>query len=247
MQIVIENVLVHYEVFGKKGKDKKTILILHGWGRTSADWRESAQKLSEKQKVIILDLPGFGNSTIPGNETWGIFEYAEAIEKFVRKLNLKNLILMGHSFGGEISLTIAAKNPAYLKNLILVDSAGVDQANLLTKIKIKAFRLGKMLPLPKNLYENLVRRFGSATYAAAGKLRSSFKKIENQDISNLIPSIKIPTLIIWGEKDRVLLVSWGQKIRKLITNSTLRIVWGAGHHPHLEKPEKFLEIVNEFI
>lgn len=244
MQIVIENILVHYETFGSS---KKTILILHGWGRSSADWQVVANQLAKNQKIILLDLPGFGNSTIVPNQIWGIFEYVYLVEKFIQKLKLKNIILMGHSFGGEIALTMVAQNPRALKKLILVDSAGVDRADFLTKVKIKIFKIGKALPLPASLYETFIRRFGSQTYASAGKLRESFKKIENQDISPLIPRIKIPTLIIWGEKDNILAVKWGQKMHKLLKSSTLRIVWGAGHHPHLEKPDKFLEIVEEFL
>ena len=245
MQIAVEGILAHHEIIGKAKKGK--ILILHGWGRSSHDWNQIAQKLSSQYQVILLDLPGFGDSTIPESEVWGIFEYAEIVEKFIKKLGLKKITLIGHSFGGEIALVIAAKNPVYLEKLILVDSAGVDKAGFWTKVKIKIFKIGKIVPLPKQLYEALVWRLGSKTYASAGKLRTSFKKIENQDVSYLIPSIKTPTLIVWGEKDLVLSVNWARKMKDLIKNSTLRIVWGVGHHPHLEKPNKFLEIIKEYL
>ncbi len=246
MQTVIDNILINYEVFGLKNTNP--ILILHGWKRNLKDWKSIATDLSKKNKVVLVDLPGFGASSLPKKKIFDTYDYAGLIGNFIDKLNLKNTILIGHSFGGKISIVITSQNNL-IKKSILVDPSGITNKTLITSLKIGLFKILKPLIkiLPKPIRNNLINLFTSEDYKNAGDLKESFKKIVVQDVSSDAKKITVPTMIIWGENDKEVPISSAKKLKSLIKNSSIRIVWKAGHHPHLEKPEKFLEIVEEFI
>ncbi len=242
MQTIVDSVLISYEILGTK--NKKTILILHGWKNSLKNWEEVGKKLAIKNKVVLIDLPGMGNSSLP-KETFDTYDYAKLVNKFIEKLNLKNITLLGHSFGGKIGIIVASKN-SVINKLILVDNSGIKQKTLLKFIKTAFYKIAKIF-LPKKITMKIANYISSEDYKNAGDLLPIFKQIVTEDISESAKKINIPTLIIWGENDKDVPLSSAKKLKNLIPNCTLRIVWRAGHHPHLEKPEKFIEIVEEFI
>ncbi len=243
MQTVIDGILINYEVLGNK--NTKTILILHGWKNSLKNWESIAKNLANKFKVVLIDLPGFGASSVPKNQPFDTFDYAETVMKFIEKLNLKNITLIGHSFGGKTGIVVASKNNK-IDKLILVDASGINSKSLVTLLKIYLSKTVKLI-FPKNLAAKVSASLSSEDYKTAGNLKDSFKKIVTQDISENAKKIKIPTLIIWGENDKDVPLTSAKVLKNIIPNSSLRIVWKAGHHPHLEKPEKFLETVEEFL
>lgn len=245
MQTIIDDILLNYQISGVN--QKATILILHGWGRSMHDWANIANILSDKYRVITLDFPGFGESSIP-TTPFNTLDYAKIVDKFINKLNLKNLILMGHSFGGKTSIIIASQSPE-IEKLILIDASGVEKKSFTTQLKHFVYKLIKpfRILMPPYLQERIFPLFASNDYMNAGKLRDSFKQIVNQDVSEYADRIKSPTLIIWGDNDQEVSIQSGLTLRKLIQNSRLRIVWGAGHDPHREKPNKFMEIISEYL
>ena len=246
MQTVIDNVLLNYEILGNKKKN--TILILHGWGRTKAEWFQTGKMLSDKYKVVLLDLPGFGGSLSMSKSSYDIYDYANLVNKFVKKLKINKLILLGHSFGGKISIVVASKNKTVQK-LILVGSSGLKNKNRVLKIK-KALltilnTILSFLPIKtKDLLASFVR---SKDYQNAGELTGTFKKVVKQHITSEAKKIKIPTIIIWGEYDREVTLAMAKKLKDLISNSHLRIVWGSGHSPHLEKADSFYKILRDYL
>jgi len=243
MQTVIDNILINHEILGQKNAN--TILILHGWKNSLKNWEGVGKRISVKNKVILVDLPGFGNSSIPKNQPFDTYDYAETINKFIEKLNLRDITLIGHSFGGKIGTIIASNNPR-IKKLILVDNSGITNRSIVTSLKMYLSKITKFF-LPKTLSEKFSNTLSSEDYKNAGNLRESFREIVTQDIRESAKKIKIPTLIIWGENDKDVPLSSAKILKKIIPNSTLRIVWRATHHPHLEKPDKFIEIIEEYI
>jgi pimeloyl-ACP methyl ester carboxylesterase len=239
MQTVIDDILINYEIIGDKNEN--VTLILHGWQNSLKNWMEVGKNLSQNRKVVLMDMPGFGASSIPKNRVFDIYDYAQIVSKFINKFELEKITLIGHSFGGKTGIVVASTNNR-IKKLILVDSSGINDYSPITSAKILLSKIFKNI-LPKNLLTYLA----SEDYQNAGALLETFKKVVVQDISKDAKKIKIPTLIIWGETDKDVSISSAKKLKELISNSTLRIVWKAGHHPHLEKPEKFLEIVEEFV
>ena len=240
MQTVINGNLINYEVLGSKNKE--TVVIIHGWGRNLNDWKGVGGKLADKYRVLLLDLPGHGKSSMP-HQPFDTYNYANIAKQFIKQYGGKENILIGHSFGGKISAVVASKSNNIGK-LILVDSSGVDEKNLLTKLQIFFYKKTKIFLklLPKQMF----KRVHATIYKQAGGMVESFKKIVIQNVDKEARNIRIPTLIIWGELDREVTTDQAKKYRALIPHSTLRIIWGAAHHPHLEKPDKFYALLLEY-
>ena len=245
MQTVIDNILVNYEVQGKE--NISAILILHGWRQNLSHWQQVAKALSQKNKVISLDLPGFGSSSIPPT-VFSTNDYATFVKKFIEKLDLSKIVLLGHSFGGKIAIKMASRSQDISK-LIIISPSGIDSKPILIKLKIIIFKPIKPLLswLPKNLRTNLSRIFSSADYYHASALRETFKKIVDERVENDAIKINIPTLIIWGENDKEINIRNSKVLKDLISNSVLRIIWKVGHSPNIETPEKLSDLLLEYI
>ena len=242
MQIVVDGLLTSYQVLGK---GKKTILILHGWQRSYPEWLPIARQLGEAYKVILLDLPGFGQTPRP-KESFSIYDYATFVTHFLDKLENKKVTLIGHSFGGRIGIILPAKTDS-LDKLVLVDAAAVEKKSLWMQFRIAINKLA-ILPVKilfPNQVEKLKKGFGSDDYQTAGKMRDIFIKTVNEDLTPLLHRIKTPTLVIWGEKDSTRPITEGIFIKNSIAHARLRVVWGAGHSPYLEKQNEFMEILED--
>lgn len=240
MKIVVEGVLTNYLIFGESAK---TVLILPGWKRSINEWIPIAKILSTEFKVILLDLPGFSQMNRP-KESFGIFEYADFVKKFLLKLEIGKVTLIGHSFGGRLGVVLSSET-SFVEKLILVDSGGIEEKSLKANLLYLITPIAKLLP--RFIQIRLKNLVGSSDYKDAGEMRDIFVKIVNQDLTHLFEKIKVPTFIIWGEKDDVLPLSQSKIFKEKIKNSKLRIVWGAGHDPHLQKPEQFFSILEDLI
>lgn len=237
MQIIIDDLLTNYQIFGEKSQK---LLILPGWQRNTIEWQNCAQTLADRYQVILLDLPGFGITQKPKTD-WDIFHYAEFVKHFLEKIRIKNSIIIGHSFGGRIGIILASHGDLVDK-LILVDSAGIERKNWLLKLKVVLAKILKPI-IPKKIVSKLLR----GDYAESGEMKEIFKKVINHDLVDLLSKIRIPAVIIWGEFDRILPITYAKILHTQIKNSKLRIIWGAAHDPHLEKPAQFVEILKEII
>lgn len=247
-QIIINNLLVNYYYLSKK-KSFKTLVFLHGWGVDSKLWFKVLPELIKKNySLYFLDLPGFGQSQIP-NTTYDVDDYKKIVYGFVKKLGLKNIYLIGHSFGGRITIKLAAENPEFLEKIILVDTAGIVTASKIKKISAMIaktispiFRPSFMQPLRKKLYFLL-----GSEYLENEKLSEIFSKVVSENLTRLLTRIKKPTLIIWGGNDKVTPLYYGQLMSKLIPKSKLVVFEKAGHFSFLDAPEEFVRTLTEYI
>lgn len=244
MQTVVNGLLTHYEICGQSRSNP--LLILHGWGNSLDNWKAIAQSLASQYQVILLDLPGFGQ-TAKAPSDYDLFAYADFVHHFIRQKNLTNLILLGHSLGGKISIVLAAKHPHLFRYLILVCPSGVEKRSFSVQLKLFFINLAKSLPLSNQLFSPLKNTLASSDYRRAGPLTKTFLNIINQPVDRFAARLTLPTLILWGDRDRELPPKWSKKLSSLIPHSDLRIIWGSGHHPHLEKPDTFLNILAEYL
>lgn len=244
MQIVVEGLLTNYQIFGE---GKQTLLILPGWRRSIEEWILVAKSFERKYKVILLDLPGFGITTMP-KSTFGVFEYADFVKQFLAKLRIDKCIVLGHSFGGRIAIILAAESDI-VEKLILVDSAGIENKSPYAKVAqlLKIILAPVFFILPSSSKSRIANLIGSQDYKASGELRKIFVKTVNQNLKSLLSKIKIPTFIIWGDRDNQLPVSETKIFKQAIKDAKVRIIWGAGHDPHLQKPEQFLTVLKEIL
>lgn len=245
MQTVIDNILLNYEIHGLENKN--TILILHGWGQNISHWQIVAKSLSQKNRVILLDLPGFGSSSVPLH-AFSTKDYSDLVLRFIKKINIGNLILIGHSVGGKIAIKMATgvKN---INKLILIAPSGIGSKPLLTKIKIVFFKFIKPLSflISNSFRQKILKYFSSKDYTSAGALRETFLRIVNEHVENDAIQINTPTLIIWGENDKEVNIKNSKILKSLIPNSILRIIWKTGHSPNMEAPEKLSGLILEYI
>lgn len=240
MQIVVDGILTHYQTMGEK--TKPSLLILHGWKRSLQEWLPIAKQLTDKYFIILLDLPGFGGTHRP-QKAFSIYDYADFVIYFLEKLHVKKITLLGHSFGGRIGIILGSKTNI-LEKLILVDSAGIERRTMTADIKIILYKTIAPL-LPKSFIKNLRHFLGSQDYKTSEELREIFVKVINEDLAYLLREVRVPTLLIWGSNDTEV-PEWKFKImKKLIPHVKVRVIWGSGHNPHLEKPKEFMEILEE--
>ncbi len=245
MQIVINEILTKYDDLGHKDS-KNILLILHGWGRSINDWYKVSEELLNDYRIILLDLPGFGGTENP-DDSFTIYDYADFVKSFLEKKNIDKCILMGHSFGGRIGLILSSTTNLITK-LVLVDAAGIEKKELFVTAKIVFAKTGKRILgkfLPKKIVNKIIDKLGSNDYLNAKELKEIFKTVVSQDLSHHLKDIKIPTLIIWGEKDTVLPISHALYFKNEISTAVLRVVWGADHFPFLEKHTEFMSVLKE--
>jgi len=237
------------------------LLILHGWGSNSERWQKVKELLEEKGiEVFTLDLPGFGRVPSPP-EIWGRPEYINWIFQKVQEKKWEKFNLLGHSFGGGLAVKMAA-NPALfqkgerIEKLILCAPAIIRRRNIKSYLFYWLAFLGKKIfslpgfkkfsPLAKKLIYKLAGT--KDYYVADGIMKEVMKKIwEEEDLLLSLDKIKIPTLILWGEKDDVLPLKDAYKIKEKIRNSELKIIQKAKHSPHRETPNQLAEIIIDFL
>lgn len=249
-QIILNNLLVAYSKIGGGGVP---IIFLHGWRSNKEVWREVSQlvskSVSQSVDVYAIDLPGFGNSQIP-KQAMTVADYASVVEQFITKLELKNVIIVGHSFGGRVGIKLAAQYPEIISKLVLVDAAGFAMdSNKKNKIRIIA-KFAKPFFKPKfmrGLRNKIYQKIGSEDYLSTPELRQTYINVIDEDLSANMKQIACPTLIITGENDLDTPVGFGKRMNFLIHNSKFITLPNAGHFSFLDKPEEFKKLLNDFI
>ena len=221
-----------------------TVVILHGWGRSIAAMRPLGELLASSCKVVLVDLPGFGLSPLPPEATndgggWGTLEYSERVKRFLDQSGIDSCILIGHSFGGRISVQLASRYPQLTRGLVLIGSHGLKRKRApIDTVRITAIRylgiFAKKIDgaIGTRLFAHYVApRFGSADYKAAGDLRKTLVKTVNEDLSEEARSIKAPTLLLWGADDQQTPLDLAHSFHGLIANSELHVFPHKGHEP----------------
>ncbi len=217
------------------------VAMFHGFGRSGQIWQRNISFLAQFKQVVIIDLPGHGRSEFAGR--WLLRDIASQLVKWLQQKKLSPLILVGHSMGGAIAIYLTSQMPHIVEKLILVDSIGLPlQTNAYT-LMIRALLTSIYYPSgipPWKLVSNLLR-------TSPGLLHQIVQDVVKSDLRTEITSITVPTLIIWGEHDKLLPLSIGRELNAAIRGSTFVVLPRSGHCPHLQEPERFNKIVAEFI
>jgi pimeloyl-ACP methyl ester carboxylesterase len=228
------------------------VLLLHGWGGTLESFAPVLDELHRSYQVAAFDLPGFGKSSVPPS-TWGSADYARLTLKVMERLKLDRPHLIGHSFGGQVSIQLAATAPERVGKLVLVCSAGIRMRPALAiRLKRTAARLGKWLGahggwIGEKLRAEVYRRVRSRDYAEAGPLRPTLVRVINEDLTPLLPLIQSPTLLVWGAHDRDVPLSAAQVMARQIPNTRLVVFENSGHFAYLDQFDRFRLVVGRFL
>lgn len=244
---------VHYTVSGVA--DGPWIVLMHGWGCSAETLASIANVAGTTHHVLSVDFPGHGKSAEPPH-VWGVDEYTAVLADLLSAEKIKRPVLLGHSFGGRVGINYAASNPDCVGKLILVDAAGIKPRRPLryyAKIySFKAMKLMAKLMLSRESAERFIERrrsrTGSADYAAASpRMRAVLSKVVNEDLKHLMPAIKAPTLLIWGENDTATPLSDARYMERHIPGAGLVSFAGCGHYSFLDNPLQFSAVLRSFL
>lgn len=248
--IDIDGVSLHYRDSGEE--NLRQIIIMHGWGCNVDTVASIGNIFKGKMRVLNVDLPGHGRSSEPP-AVWGVEDFTAMMEKFISRLDLKRPSLVGHSFGGRISLLLSSRND--VDKVLLVDAAGIKPKrsfNYYRKVyTFKAMKHLMMLLLGKKKGMEAVERMrakkGSADYRnSSPRMRAIMSRCVNEDLKHVMPSIKAPTLLIWGEVDTATPLSDAITMKRLIPDAGLVSFPGCGHYSFLDNPFGFRAAVSSF-
>ena len=256
MNIKINDLNINYDV---KGNGNEKILLLHGWGANIKLFNNIMNFLSKSKKLYALDMPGFGESDEPKN-SWNVDTYVEFIIEFIKMMNIKELDILGHSFGGRVIIKLVNKGnlPFKINKIVLVDSAGIipkkkktlksiTRSYLYKTLKFFATRKLVKKAFPEAL-ENLKSKFGSQDYRNATPImRETLVKVVNEDLEYLLSNIKQPTLLIWGENDTATPISDAKIMENKIPDAGLVTVKNAGHYSFLDNPNLVNKVLESFL
>jgi len=264
---------LYYEVHGQGNP----LLCIHGFGASLYTWREfvkAGSPLTAKYKVITIDLKGCGQSPKPCDNRYSSQDHADLLYKFIFDHDLRDLTLVGNSFGGGLSLLLTIMlmengELSRLKSLILIDSAAYKEyvpcfIKLLSVPVINLFaylipsRCAAKLVLRASYYDpNKITEEQITAYAtplsdpgARHALLETGKRIIPPHFDEIVAqykTIRTPTLIIWGEQDGLLPLEGGKRLHRDIRNSALKVFDQCGHIPQEERPEITIREVVTFL
>jgi len=234
------------------------VILLHGFGGCTYTWRYLAPELAKDHRVFAIDLKGYGLSDKPADGKYAVADQADMVAAFIRSQDLHDLVIMGHSMGGAVTLMtyfqVREEAPARIKKLVLIDSAGYPQKMpwfirfakmpVIGSVggRLLSPRFATMMVLRKSYYnKDKITDEQIDTYAYYGSLPGSreavtqtAKQIVPEDIEALTArykTISVPVLIVWGEDDEVVPLSVGENFKRDIPNSELAVLPHCGHIP----------------
>jgi len=239
-QVAVDRVIWNYREIRGRGVP---IVILHGWGRSGAEWESMGKYLHDNtgRTVLIPDLPGFGGTGIYQNII-DIYDYTKALVGWMTYLDIKRASIVGHSLGGRMAVVLGARYPTLVESLILVAPAAVKPMTL-RRILLRPLRTISRL-IPSRIRESVSRNVSDVDGQNI-KLRELYKAVVKYDLTNELAKIKSSTLVVWGERDPILPLGLLSIYKKHLPNASVRVVWEAGHDPHLSNFRDLSRIVEE--
>ena len=238
----IKDVYVNFIQYGNKSG--KNIVLLHGWGQNIEMKDPIGKRLQKDFYITIIDLPGFGKSSEP---TYGytVYDYFEIVDELLRKLKIKNPIMIGHSFGGRISIIYAAKKG--VEKLVLLASPFKRSVKKNT-FKIKLLKFLKKVPVVKELESYMKTKIGSRDYRNATPImRLILVNTVNEDLTEYLKQIESPTLLIWGDLDTEAPLEDAKYAETIMKDAGLIIYQGATHYVYLERINEVINVLNVFL
>lgn len=247
-----------------EGGEGETIVLLHGFGVNKDLWGELPAALTKNYRVIIPDLPGFGENSQIETDRYDLASQVKRVREFTAKIGLDHFSIIGLSMGGGIAALYASEYPDSVKSLILMDAVGMDTPvvsdfeKMVSQgekplIFMNVEQYDKMIDLvfyvkpvtPAHIKKYLAGR-GAKNYSFHDKVFNDLKN-SGLNLENRLRNIKARTLIMWGEKDRIFDVSDAYAFKKGVNGSKLVIIPGSGHVVILEKPDESVKAVTDFL
>lgn len=257
-----------------KSPQQLTLVLIHGFGASLESWFDVHPALAAKFQVVRLDLLGHGFTDKPQAGDYSPRGHARVLAGFIRKLGLKRVVLAGHSMGGGIALLVAQmvsdqRNDFEIAGLVLISSSGYAQklpffiealrdpvqrfvSQLLPVEQRTRYTLQRIFVVPSRLTPERLHRYAyfAALPGSTHALTQTALLISPPDLEQLsaqIKRVRLPTLIVWGDLDRVVPVEHAHRFKRDIEGSTLHLLPHTGHMSPEERPKQVIDLIENFM
>lgn len=233
----------------------RPVVVLHGWGANIESVMPIINSIPDGYKVYAYDSPGHGDSEDP-KEALSTWDYELYLEEFLDKMNIKEAVFIGHSFGGKTLTIFADKNKEMVEKLILIDASGVIPRRTFNYyFKVYSFKALRFLYTKLFFWNNnkdgvkkFYEKFGSDDYQnSEGVMRKTFVKVVNESTRECFKGIEAETLLVWGEKDDATPLYMAKIFESEIKNSGLVVLENAGHFSYIDDYGTFNAVINSFL
>lgn len=249
--------------------DPSPIVLLHGTSASLHTWEGWATALRPTRRVVRFDMPGFGLTGPSPDGVYTMDSYVAFVTAVLDKLGVSRCVLGGNSFGGHVSLAVTLAHPARVERLILVDAAGYPMEAQSMPLGFRLARtpvINRLVShsLPRRVIESSLRNvYGDPSkvtpalvdlyYALAIRagnrkaLVARFDQAPSGPLAGRFGEIKVPTLVLWGGRDRLVPPSHAARFGKDIAGAEVRVFDDLGHVPQEEDPDRTVAAVRVFV
>ena len=275
-QFAAEQVSIYGQRFCyRRGGAGPVLLLLHGIGDSSRTWIPAMRVLQRSYTVLAPDLPGHGNSSNPLGD-YSLGSHASSMRDLLHLLSIERVTVVGQSFGGGVAMQFAYQFPDLCERLVLVDAGGLGREVTwilrLATVPAAEYVMPVLFPAFMRRWGDPVARFlrewgiGNARTAEAWRSYCSLTDPGNRAafvrtaravidpggqsvcaVNRLYLVAQMPTLIVWGDQDKIIPLVHAFQAHEAIHNSRLEVMEGAGHAPHVENPAQFASILEDFL
>ena len=261
---------LHVETHGDAGEP---ILLVHGLGGNAYTWRHWVPELARSRRVVLVELKGFGAAPKPPDDRYSPMDQAELLYRAILQEDLRGLTLVGHSLGGAVviltSLMLLDREPERLSRLVLIAGAGMPcmprhiglgRIPVLGRIWVRYLPARSMVRYALKLAvydQNTITASQVEAYAepltgkeARNALKKTVRQLLSLDVDAIIeryPELEVPTLLLWGEADRIVPLWVAEELERRLPDARLEVIEECGHIPPEEKPQESLEILMDFL
>jgi pimeloyl-ACP methyl ester carboxylesterase len=268
---------LNYRTLGASppGAATATVVMLHGFGASSATWLDIEDELRDVAPLLQIDLKGFGYSDRPPDERYRVEDQVRAVSSVITQLGLRDIVLLGHSYGGGIAIGVLyllrERHPTVrVHALVLIDAATYDQDmpffidqlrnpitrwlafTFMTPAQRVAFTLERITRVPGAASPARVARYAPfhampGSNHALAETAEQMQPAGHDAFVEQFATITQPTLILWGERDPVIPVAFALRLDEDIPDSERHVLPQTGHVPHEERPADAARIISEFL
>jgi pimeloyl-ACP methyl ester carboxylesterase len=253
--VTVSGYKVHYYAIGPE--NGKPLVLIHGLGGSAAEWHNLMPYLEYAgYRVYAPDLVGYGKSEQPADFSYSVADEASTVVGFLDALGLKRVDLGGVSMGGWIAQLIAAQHPERVQKLLLFDAVGLDvlpdwDTHLFTPQNpqqldaLYSLLVPNSRHVPEFVARDMVRISNKNAWVVQRALNTMWTRQNATDA--LLPQLKMPVLLVWGDQDRIVPLTQGQRMHQLIPQSKLHVMSGCGHLAHVQCADRIGPLVQDFL
>lgn len=253
----------HRSIFYRDEGDGPAVVLLHGFLCDSRAWGPQLRDLSDRFRVVAWDAAGAGASDDPP-EAFTITDWAEDLRKMLDALTVERAHVVGLSWGGLVAQAFYGRYQSRVRSLVLSDTYAGWKGSLPADAVAK--RLARCLSESELAPDELVARWVPMEFftesvsddvtSAMAEIVADFhphgfrlmaRSLAENDTTSLLPTIRVPTLLLWGEADQRSPIDVAERFREAIPTAELRIIPGAGHVSNMEQPDLFTSHVRQFL